>query len=238
MNTPTLRWQTAAASLGLLISLLWFELTPTDMWLQSLFFRPGPQQWLWNGEEAIARTVLYTGIKQVLVVFGIGLIALLIASLKVNALRQYRRGLRIMVLSLILVPACIGGLKAISNVACPRVLTEFGGAIPYAGIFGTPTTTTTKAFPQQRCFPAGHASGGFALLALPFLFSRPRHRKQALAAALGIGWTMGTYKMVIGDHFLSHTVVTMLLAWLIVCLIALAEQRIYPQKARVDSIQH
>jgi membrane-associated PAP2 superfamily phosphatase len=30
----------------------------------------------------------------------------------------------------------------------------------------------------------------------------------------------GLYKMVIGDHFLSHTIISMLLAWLIACLVA------------------
>jgi membrane-associated PAP2 superfamily phosphatase len=42
----------------------------------------------------------------------------------------------------------------------------------------------------------------------------------ALVFALGVGWSMGLYKMIIGDHFLSHTVITMILAWLIVLIIA------------------
>ncbi|SFV54930.1 PAP2 family protein [hydrothermal vent metagenome] len=35
-----------------------------------------------------------------------------------------------------------------------------------------------------------------------------------------IGWSMGLYKMMIGDHFLSHTLITMVLAWLIILIIA------------------
>jgi membrane-associated PAP2 superfamily phosphatase len=34
-----------------------------------------------------------------------------------------------------------------------------------------------------------------------------------------LGWSTASYKMLIGDHFLSHTVVTMILAWLIILLI-------------------
>jgi membrane-associated PAP2 superfamily phosphatase len=30
---------------------------------------------------------------------------------------------------------------------------------------------------------------------------------------------MGGYKMIIGDHFLSHTVITMIFAWLIILII-------------------
>lgn len=38
--------------------------------------------------------------------------------------------------------------------------------------------------------------------------------------AISIGWALGLYKMFIGDHFLSHTLVTMLLAWLMILLIS------------------
>ncbi|KAB7881964.1 PAP2 family protein, partial [Poseidonibacter ostreae] len=41
----------------------------------------------------------------------------------------------------------------------------------------------------------------------------------ALIFALSVGWSMGTYKMLIGDHFLSHTIITMLIAWLLVLII-------------------
>ena len=30
---------------------------------------------------------------------------------------------------------------------------------------------------------------------------------------------MGTYKMLLGDHFLSHTIITMLMAWLTILII-------------------
>lgn len=36
---------------------------------------------------------------------------------------------------------------------------------------------------------------------------------------------MGLYKMLIGDHFLSHTLVTMTLAWLIILILAKILQR-------------
>ena len=55
-----------------------------------------------------------------------------------------------------------------------------------------------------------------------FLFKKRRNKYLALGAALIIGWAMGTYKMIIGDHFLSHTVITMILAWLIILIIARA----------------
>ena len=31
--------------------------------------------------------------------------------------------------------------------------------------------------------------------------------------------SMGIYKILIGDHFLSHTIITMMIAWLVILLI-------------------
>lgn len=73
---------------------------------------------------------------------------------------------------------------------------------------------------RQRCFPAGHASGGFALLVLYHLPRRPRRRWPWMFPGLVAGGLTGGYKMVIGDHFLSHTLVTALLAWMLVGLLA------------------
>lgn len=76
-----------------------------------------------------------------------------------------------------------------------------------------------------RCFPAGHASGGFALIMLYFAVPNARWRWMGLAAGLAAGWLMGGYQMLRGEHFLSHTVTTMLLAWLVDLLIILVVER-------------
>jgi membrane-associated PAP2 superfamily phosphatase len=74
----------------------------------------------------------------------------------------------------------------------------------------------TKKF---KCYPAGHASGGFALMSLFFLFKTYKNRIIALLFAFVIGWSMGVYKMLIGHHYLSHTVITMILSWLLILAI-------------------
>ncbi len=70
-----------------------------------------------------------------------------------------------------------------------------------------------------KCYPAGHASGGFALMSLFFLFKEQKNRFIALGIAVAIGWSMGVYKMLIGDHYMSHTVITMMLSWVSVLII-------------------
>ena len=101
---------------------------------------------------------------------------------------------------------------------CPK------NEIHYEGVY--PSTKVWEHYPKEfkqpssiRCFPAGHASGGFALLSLFFLFKTKRNKILAIVGALTVGWSMGLYKMLIGDHFLSHTIITMILAWLIILII-------------------
>lgn len=43
-----------------------------------------------------------------------------------------------------------------------------------------------------------------------------RWRVGAITLGLGLGWWMGGYQMLKGAHYLSHTVTTMLVAWLVV----------------------
>jgi len=207
---------------GLVVSLVWFELTPTDLWIQNALFDSADQQWIWSAAEPFKRLVFYDGPKRLLILLAASLALSLVFTRYSRVVRTYRRGIRIVVVSLLLVPTCVAGLKATTNIACPRALTQFSGVVPYAGIFGRyPENNLPIA--RQRCFPASHASSGFALLSLCFLFRSAHNRAIAVGLGLAAGWTMGGYKILIGDHFLSHTVVSMLLAWLVVNVVAVTE---------------
>ena len=69
-------------------------------------------------------------------------------------------------------PLVVGILKATSAHSCPWDLIEYGGKAMSFPLFGA-----VPALPGPgRCFPGGHASSGFAVMALFFLFypQRPR----------------------------------------------------------------
>ena len=72
-----------------------------------------------------------------------------------------------------------------------------------------------------------HASAGFALYAWAFIPSLWHKRWQIAAMVTVIAWLMGGYKMLIGDHFFSHTLVSMSLAWGICAAVAWAWCRFY-----------
>jgi membrane-associated PAP2 superfamily phosphatase len=119
---------------------------------------------------------------------------------------------------------------------CPKNVEIFGGTYPHTCVwekYGNEVCRTEK----QKCWPAGHASGGFALLSMVFLFRTKKAKIAVVAAAMAIGWSMGTYKMMIGDHFFSHTVITLLLAWLVVLLIERGTVWIERKIARVNRIE-
>ena len=59
-----------------------------------------------------------------------------------------------------------------------------------------------------------------------FCCSGRRAGFSALFITAGIGWIMGLYQMMRGEHFLSHTVVSMLLAWQINLLLVLLVDRV------------
>ena len=69
-------------------------------------------------------------------------------------------------------------------------------------------------------FPAGHASGGFALFSLVLLVAA-KYRRRLWWMAFMYGCLMAAYQTVNGAHYLSHTVVTLHIAWILTLLIAL-----------------
>lgn len=166
----------------------------------------------------------YTGPKVLLgIVAGLSLL-LSVAIYKNSNLRQkyaaWQKPLLLLALSLALVPLCMATLKAVSGVYSPVDLLPYGGKHEHIGVLAHLWQYGTVD--GGRSFPAGHSSGGFALMSLYFLPLAPKKRKAGLFLGLLAGWGMGLYQMARGEHFLSHTVVTMFAAWVIIALLARA----------------
>ena len=206
------------ATLFLLIStILFFTFSNVDIVIQDLFFDRTTAHWILGHDDEPYKFIFYDGIKKLLILVAVSFLFSLIFFRKKEFIKRYKKGILVVIFSAILVPLIVGALKKETNMPCPK------NEIHYGGIY--PKTAIWEAYPKEfkaskiRCWPAGHASGGFALLSLFFLFKSRQNRVKALVFALTVGWSMGIYKMLIGDHFLSHTIITMLLAWLIVLLV-------------------
>lgn len=208
----------AVTLIYLVSSILFFGFTQTDIWVQSHFYNPFTHQWMVDTNNEVLKFVFYDGIKRLLIIVAVLMLLGSIITWKRHFFKPYRRGVVIVLLSSILVPAVVGSLKAVTNMPCPKNIEIFGGVYPHTCVWEKYAEKECR-LEKQKCWPAGHASGGFALLSLIFLFQNRRNKIIAGTSAMVIGWGMGTYKMLIGDHFLSHTVITMILAWLIILLI-------------------
>jgi membrane-associated PAP2 superfamily phosphatase len=74
---------------------------------------------------------------------------------------------------------------------------------------------------HAHCFPAAHASSGYALAALYFLL-RERNRRAArlgLALGLGMGVVFGLAQQSRGAHFVSHDIWSAMLVWTVSSLL-------------------
>ena len=206
--------------LSLVVILVFFEFTNTDLLLQESFYLPLEKTWILKDPGLRYRAIFYTGMKIPIYIIGFSSLMASLLSWKKNLWHHYRKGLLIVTLTLIILPSFVALVgKNLSNVQCPDDLNHFAGKIPYVKLFETypanPHSLDGK-WPRGHCFPAGHASGGFALLSLVCFFKSRRNKLLALFFALSMGWVMGVYQMLRGAHFLSHNITTMILAFIIV----------------------
>lgn len=193
-----------------------FELTDADLAVQDRFYDLTTGHWWVNAKDPVGRAMFYDGPKLLLWMVGLSLIALTAGPARWRTRWALnRRGLALALLSLASVPILAGWGKRSIGLHCPSHLVRYGGDAPYGKLF-SPRATAGQPNKRNGCFPAGHASGGFALWGLIALRDDRRWRRLIIATGLGLGAWMGGYQMLKGAHFLSHTLVTLLLAWLVV----------------------
>lgn len=193
-----------------------FEFTNLDLVLQDRFYNAATQRWVVDAGEPVGRAVFYNGPKALVWVIGLSALALAAGPARWrDRFRFNRRGLWLAVLVIATVPALAGIGKTFTNVFCPSEIRRYGGDVAYAKLC-EPFPAGERPERKGGCFPAGHASGGFALMGLLALRATRGWRYGAIVLGLGLGWWMGLYQMLKGAHYLSHTITTMLVAWLVV----------------------
>jgi membrane-associated PAP2 superfamily phosphatase len=108
-------------------------------------------------------------------------------------------------------------IKHNSLTSCPWDLQSFGGRADYVSHWAWIKTDGGPG----RCFPGGHASGAFALLALAwpwFDSSQPQHRALGcwiVVLVVMAGLSFGSVQTLRGAHYPSHTLWTALICWVV-----------------------
>lgn len=182
-----------------------------DFAVSRLFYEPGlgfvgRHSWL-------LEDVLHDRVKQLVIVLAVLALVGFVLSLLPTRLAAWRRPLGCLVLSLALSTSIVTPLKALTGVHCPWSLTDFGGSETYTPLLSERAPTLKPG----RCWPGGHASAGFSLLALFFALRdrRPRAARYALAFALALGTVLSVGRVMQGAHFMSHNLWTLLFDWVI-----------------------
>lgn len=200
--------------IAVMVLLLLLDPETLDFAIAHLFYTPGvgfigrQSYWLEN--------ILHDRAKQAVIGLSVLFIIGFLISLRSAKLIDWRRPLGYVVLAMALTTAVVTPLKALTAVHCPWSLTEFGGSENFTPLLSERAETLKPG----RCWPGGHASTGFSLLALFFALRdrHPRAARVALGVALALGAIFSLGRMMQGAHFLSHNVWTFLLDWVICVL--------------------
>ncbi|MBV7316541.1 phosphatase PAP2 family protein [Shewanella sp. NIFS-20-20] len=191
----------------------------------------GPSAGGWTLRDGfIEETLLHKGLHNVVVVFAIGLLVMCIASFRRAQWRRYRIGLLYLLLCFTISTLIVATLKKYTHVNCPWDLIPYGGSQIFVPNFARLPADVAPG----RCFPGGHASGGYGWLGIFFvaLVYRPRWRYPVLLAVLAFGGVMDIAQQLRGAHFMSHGLWTLAISWWVsatLYFVMLRRQRRRPQ---------
>lgn len=185
------------------------QTTGFEIWLADRWFAAEGGRWALRNHW-LTTTLMHHYGKQAVIATGMALFGLILVSYRVRALRRWRRPLAYLLACMALLPAIVAKLKHASLAPCPWALARYGGEFVYQHTlsygFGAGAT--------GRCFPSGHASGGFGMIAAYFAaYQYTRHRWLFLLPGLFTGWLFALGQQLRGAHLLSHDVWSLAICW-------------------------
>ncbi len=187
------------------VILSWYRLHMDLQLADAIFLWEGGA---WMRRDWLLAAVIHDGGRILVISLLLALIVALAGSFMSAYLQPYRDGLVYLFTVILLSLALINIVKAISGVPCPWSITRYGGSELFRDIWSGFDFT-------GGCFPAGHASGGYAWVALYF-FARvyfPRWRFFGLVVGMCLGLVFGVGQQLRGAHFLSHDIWTVTICW-------------------------
>lgn len=133
-------------------------------------------------------------------------------ALHCPARARLRLPLLYLLLALVATTTTVSLLKSVTGIDCPWDLVGYGGPHRHHALW--------QAIPAGqaagRCFPAGHASAGYAWVSLYFfahLLEQPRRARAGLVVGILAGAVLGLGQQLRGAHFLSHDLASLAVCW-------------------------
>lgn len=171
----------------------------------------------------VTEGVIHAGGKHLVLAAWLGIAIFTAAVWRKPRFVEWRRPLVVLLGSVLASIAVVASLKYSIPMDCPWNLAAYGGDLPPIGLF----ESRPAGLPHNSCFPAAHASSGFAWVALYFFLLRvaPRWRHAGLAIGLGLGFVFGLSQELRGAHFQSHDLTSLMICWTIALAAHLAFNR-------------
>ena len=209
-RTNPMRFDLTVALLGLLALLAW-EASGLDLVLARAYGTHSGFPWR---DAWLTRALLHDGGRAL----AWCVMALLIGSALLPTTRDPRRVERwywigVSLVCLSIVPT----LKQFTASSCPWDLAEFGGVAAYVPHW----RLGVRDGGPGHCFPSGHAVAAFGFLSVYFCWRayRPWLARLCLALIVIAGTLFGWAQLARGAHYVSHTLWSAWLCW-VVCALA------------------
>jgi len=225
-------WLWVALPLAVAAGLLGLDRTDIDLALSAWLYDPVTRVFPLR-TTSLLDTVLHHWTKYVVASIACLAWAGYLLTYTVPVLQPRRRELLFLGLGLALAPAAVAALKLLSARHCPWDIVQFGGFAPYLRLL----EATPMGLTAGHCFPAGHATTGFSLMAFYFVGWSSGQRGTSwagLAAGLIAGLGLGFGRMAQGAHFLSHVLWSGLVCWIV--LVALYALILQPATVGLKSV--
>ena len=186
------------------------QYTGIDEWLIGPFFEPATLSRPYESNWWVAG-LIHKGGRDLITIILSALMVALIASWPYKPLVKHRVGLAYLLIGALGGILSVALIKNLTHIYIPSDLMRYGGAMPHIRIFDP----VPPGLPIGHAFPAGHASGAYALISFYFLFTvrGSRWRYPALASCLTLGFTFGLAQQIRGKHFFSHDLFALAICW-------------------------
>lgn len=213
MSIPAPRW--LAAALLPLLGLM-SEYSGLDRAVLDAFYDTRAAGWRF-GADWWSNEFLHEGGRALIKLLAAVLLLVALAGLRWRRARSWRRASFYLLLCIGIGTGLVNATKAVSNVDCPRSLERYAGEHPYVHVFAD----RPDDLPRGRCFPAGHAAGGYSLLGLYFVALGLGWRRPGawLLPGILVGALFSIAQWARGAHFPSHDLWAASICWVVAALL-------------------
>lgn len=210
---------TRAFWLAIGFALLMVLVYPTLSWdiqLSDYFFKAHQGGFIYKHQPFLSDW-MHTKLKWLMVMVGLASLLLALVAPIFTLFKPHQKSLLWSFVGMVCATSAVAISKHFSVHGCPWDLSIYGGDLPLLGLFAK----LPAGVEAGQCFPAGHPSAGFALMAFYFAFrhSKPRFALAMLWLGATMGMVMGGAQIMRGAHFLSHVLWSGWVVW--VTLLAL-----------------